>query len=202
MQQKKIIIIDDDNIFASSLKDFLDEYDVDFFSSSKDGIDAIENGSYSILILDYLIDQLTGLDVVNKIRESNHELYIILLTGYSQDMPAMEALRKMDIQDYCVKKHNAFEDIQIRVEAAFRSVEQIEKIKNVENKDTFGVRLKFLRSVNCETQLDLASKIKVSRQTVASYETDRNEPNFEILRRICEHYKVSADYLIGIKFVK
>jgi len=61
----------------------------------------------------------------------------------------------------------------------------------------FGERIQQLRLMHEETQKDLANFLGVSRQTVANYETGKHEPDFETLKKIADHYKVSIDYLLG-----
>ena len=64
---------------------------------------------------------------------------------------------------------------------------------------TFGERLKQLRKAAGESQTDLAIILgKSSNMAVGGYERGRTEPNIESIRTICEHYKVSADFLLGI----
>lgn len=61
----------------------------------------------------------------------------------------------------------------------------------------FKQRLKKLRKENGEKQETLAKIIGVSPMTISGYETKGNEPKFEILIKIADHYKVTTDYLIG-----
>lgn len=197
MHEIKIAIIDDDLVFCSTLKELVENYNADFFTSSQEGIKAIAEGDYNILILDYFIDEMTGADVVKKIREFNQEIYIMLLTGFSHEVPAIDVLKNIDVQDYCEKSARNFEAILIRAESAVKSVIQINNIKNIEKTKNFAQRLKVLREINSELQADLASVLGVSRQAIGSYESGRSEPNFDVLKIISKHYKVSIDYLLG-----
>ena len=64
---------------------------------------------------------------------------------------------------------------------------------------TFGERLKQLRKAAGESQTDLAIILgKSAAITVSGYEKGNREPNIKSIRTICEHYKVSADFLLGI----
>jgi DNA-binding response OmpR family regulator len=190
----KIAIIDDDKMFSVTLKEILEEYHVDTYSSSTEGIKAIKNNSFDILILDYFIDNLNGDDIVKKIRTFNKNLYIIILTGFSKDIPPLKALEEMSIQDYCVKRPQNYDDIIIRIKSAIKSIDHIKENKNG---IYFSKNLKILRESKNELQTDLAKILGVSRQTIGSYELGRNEPNFKILKKIAQHYNVSIDYLIN-----
>ena len=59
----------------------------------------------------------------------------------------------------------------------------------------FGDILKQLRKRDHMTQGDLANALKISRSTVAMYETDVRNPDHELMKRISELFNVSMDYL-------
>lgn len=60
----------------------------------------------------------------------------------------------------------------------------------------FSTNLKNLRAVNNVTQNDLAKVLKVSRPTIAGYETKNRQPDFNHLIKISDYFGVSIDYLI------
>lgn len=47
------------------------------------------------------------------------------------------------------------------------------------------------------TQKQVAEHLQISRSGYASYEIGQREPSFEMLRKICDFYGITADYLIG-----
>ncbi|AQP78237.1 XRE family transcriptional regulator [Listeria monocytogenes] len=57
--------------------------------------------------------------------------------------------------------------------------------------------LKKLRKNENLTQDQLASKIGITRDTLANYETGRREPDFTTLKNIASYFEVSTDYLLG-----
>lgn len=62
----------------------------------------------------------------------------------------------------------------------------------------FSEQLKKLRNQNGISQKELAAKLLVSQQTVAKWETEGSTPNPTTLAKICDIFKVSSDYLLGI----
>lgn len=56
-------------------------------------------------------------------------------------------------------------------------------------------RLKTLRKEKHLTQQKLANKLGVSCGTVAMWETNKREPDFEMLNQIAYFFNVSTDYL-------
>ena len=71
----------------------------------------------------------------------------------------------------------------------------------------FANTLKDLREIKHVTQEQLAEYLKVSRPTVAGYETKNHQPDFEKLEKMAKYFDVSIDYLVtgsdfGAKKVK
>ena len=60
----------------------------------------------------------------------------------------------------------------------------------------FASTLKLLREQNHVTQKELADYLKVTRSTIAGYETKGKQPDYERLLRIAGYFGVSADYLL------
>lgn len=54
-----------------------------------------------------------------------------------------------------------------------------------------------LRKTANLTQEKFAAIIGVARSTIAMYETDKSEPDFNILQKIADYFHVSTDYLLG-----
>lgn len=59
-------------------------------------------------------------------------------------------------------------------------------------------RIKDLRTDKDEKQEELATILNTTRQQIYKYETGKNEMTVSKLKAICEHYGVSADYILGL----
>ena len=60
----------------------------------------------------------------------------------------------------------------------------------------FGTQIKKLRNSRNLTQEQLAQKLNVSRQTISSWENNRNLPDLEMIVHISQLFKMSLDQLI------
>ena len=58
-------------------------------------------------------------------------------------------------------------------------------------------RIKGLRKERGLSQVDLAQKLGVSKQSVSNWENDNILPSIEMLVKISRFFSVSADYLLG-----
>lgn len=65
-------------------------------------------------------------------------------------------------------------------------------------KEEFGRRLLELRKQHHETQTDLAEIIDTGKSHISEMEKGKNTTTIEKFALICEHYQVSADYLLGL----
>lgn len=60
-------------------------------------------------------------------------------------------------------------------------------------------RLKNLRIESGMKLKEVAEYLNVTVRTVCRYEEGTREPSIEILKKLCDLYDVTADYLIGRK---
>ncbi len=62
----------------------------------------------------------------------------------------------------------------------------------------FPSRLRQLRNKKGESQATLAKELMVTKSTISLYETGDNVPDARTIRKMAEHFEVSADYLLGL----
>lgn len=58
-------------------------------------------------------------------------------------------------------------------------------------------RLKDKRKSHKYTQQEIADKLGITQSTYAYYETGRNEPDLETLKKLADIFETSIDYLVG-----
>jgi len=187
----KLIIIDDDpNVIHSFNAFFEEKYYVEGHTKSKDGIKRIKEKSFDILVLDYYVDELNGQDIIEEIRKFDNDIYILLLTGYKDKVPALQSLETLSIQNYCEKSSN-FQNIVVCIEAAVKS---IEFFKN--RKHSIGKRIKQLRKYHNLSQDDVAKYLELQRTAVSSYESGDAIPPTLVVIKLAKLFNVTTDYLL------
>lgn len=62
----------------------------------------------------------------------------------------------------------------------------------------FAERLRNLRDATGQTQGEVGKAVGKSRESVSKYEIGDREPDTEAIAAIAMHFKVSADYILGI----
>lgn len=66
----------------------------------------------------------------------------------------------------------------------------------------FCDRLKELREEKGLTQKEFAFILNINRATVAGYESQGKEPNFDRLKEFAAFFDVSVDYLVGFSDIR
>lgn len=61
-----------------------------------------------------------------------------------------------------------------------------------------GQRINELRIAMGWSQVQLAEKLRISKQTVSNWENENIQPSIEMLVRIAKLFHVSTDYLLGL----
>ena len=64
---------------------------------------------------------------------------------------------------------------------------------------TFGEKIKNLREDMDLNQTQLAQAVGMTQRKVSYLERGQSEPSLEDIAALCDFFKVSADYLIGIR---
>jgi two-component system, NtrC family, nitrogen regulation response regulator NtrX len=90
-----IFIIDDESEICESIKMILEyeDYSVDYSTSASEGIDKIFSGTYASLLLDIQMPEMSGFEVIKKIRERNKEISIIIISAHGSLENAIKATK-------------------------------------------------------------------------------------------------------------
>ncbi|UDN63723.1 helix-turn-helix domain-containing protein [Clostridioides sp. ES-W-0016-02] len=59
-----------------------------------------------------------------------------------------------------------------------------------------GEKIKSLRIEKKMTQEEFAENLCISRPALSLYESNKRKPDFEVLKKIAEHFNVSIDFLL------
>jgi DNA-binding NtrC family response regulator len=100
-----VLIADDEESFRKSILYSLrstNQYNVDSAESGEETLEALQQHSYDILVLDYVMPGMSGLNVLQKMLELKIETAVIMLTGAGSEYIAVEAM-KLGAYDYVRK---------------------------------------------------------------------------------------------------
>ena len=115
-----ILICDDDRDIRNALKIYLsgEGYRIFEAENGRDALEIIEKESVHLLLMDIMMPVLDGITALAKLRESNNNIPVILLTAKSQDMDKIIGLNA-GADDYITKPFNPVE-VTARVKSQLR----------------------------------------------------------------------------------
>jgi two-component system response regulator AtoC len=134
MTRNQIAVIDDDRSFRSYLKTLLEAmgYRVTCFASGEAALETLEDGlPPSLIILDIIMEGMSGIEVLRRVREIDEDLPIIMLTGVDQTQTIVEAMR-LGASDYLVKPFET-EELEIALRNVFEKADLVDEIKRLRN---------------------------------------------------------------------
>jgi DNA-binding response OmpR family regulator len=122
---KKILIIDDDSSFASTMSDRLDfeGYEVVTASDGSEGLDAVERERPDLIVLDILMPKLNGYAILKMLKSRNNKAKVIICTGRSD---VMDAVKGEGISGFLVKPFDPIELVNM-VNVTFQLAEELRK---------------------------------------------------------------------------
>ncbi len=125
----KIAIIDDEVSICEMLKYFFEKrgYEVDTYNSGVEFLDIFkkEPKKYSLVILDLMLPRENGLDILQKIKQKNQDLNVIIITAYGTIENVKEAL-KLGAFDFIEKPF----DMEIFASVVDKAIIKEEKNRN------------------------------------------------------------------------
>jgi DNA-binding NtrC family response regulator len=95
MSGAKILIVDDELIVRESLGGWLerDGHKVDKAASGEEALEKCEKTRYDILLLDIKMEGISGLEVLKKVKESDPDVSVVMITAYGSIPSAIEAMK-------------------------------------------------------------------------------------------------------------
>ncbi len=129
-----ILLVEDDRFFREMFSNLLqaEGYQVETASCGRDGLEMLANGQYSLVITDLVMPDISGLEILSRVRETHPTVDVIMVTGNANLESAIVAL-KLGARDYLVKpvnpdefKHSVAKCIQQR-----HLLDENEELKNM-----------------------------------------------------------------------
>jgi DNA-binding NtrC family response regulator len=164
----KILVLDDEPDIRESLDALfsLEGYSVDLAETAGEGLKKLESRNFDLVLLDLMLPDRSGLEVLREVRERDHETPIVLITAYGSVQVAVEAL-KSGANDYFSKPWDN-EKLLIEVDRMI-SKRRLER-ENAQLKRALKQRYSFPNIVGKSERmlriLDLVSQVAPSRSTI------------------------------------
>ncbi|MFV1985389.1 MAG: response regulator transcription factor [Thiohalomonadales bacterium] len=117
--KKRILVIDDDKKLCDLLTDYLVRYDylVEYKTNPIDGLKVIDNYDVDLIILDVMLPEMDGFQVLKKLRRNN-SIPVIMLTARGDTMDKIVGL-ELGADDYLPKPYEPRE-LLARIQSILR----------------------------------------------------------------------------------
>jgi CheY-like chemotaxis protein len=109
----KILIVDDSFEDRETYKRILKKSATPDFSISiveaqigREAMDTLRNENPDCILLDYMLPDMTGLELLSQLKETHYSGGVIMLTGEGEEKVAVEAMKK-GVCDYLVKDNHS-----------------------------------------------------------------------------------------------
>src|SRR6186713_2755526 len=101
---QNILVVDDDRDICLVLSKFLtkNNYDIDLAHNGEEGLSLMRQHEYDLILCDYKLPDLTGVELLQKIKILNAAVPVIIITAYSDVKTAVDTFR-YGATDYVTK---------------------------------------------------------------------------------------------------
>lgn len=154
----KVVVVDDVEEVLNSTRNCLEFEDmqVECFANPIEALDYLKVNKADVLLLDFFMPQMNGDEFVKQLREFNQETIIILQTGYSDKIPPLEMIDKLNIQGY-LDKLKGEDELVLMTKAAIKTSFLNKQIRE---KDKEISKLHFKKSITGSLITNLVNEAK------------------------------------------
>lgn len=124
--QFKFFIVDDDNFCAYVYEQYLKNMNYNDITYYNNGNDCIVNLNQNpdIIFLDHNMEDITGFEVLKKIKRYNPNIYVVMVSGQENIKTAVDAL-KYGAFDYIIKDNNVCDKMTEVIDKIIKVKEQL-----------------------------------------------------------------------------
>ena len=176
----RVLIVEDEPNMRMGLKDNLEfeGYEVETAENGEDGLNAILNNNFDLVILDVMMPKMSGFDVCKNARTKGIKTPIILLTAKGEEIDKIVGL-ELGADDYITKPFSLRELIA-RIKAILRRTERSEITSDIVNIGRLEIHFASYNAFEDGNQVQMSHK------------------EFELLKFLWDHrnQNVSRDILL------
>lgn len=129
---KKILIVDDDPEFRENLSEILNQsgYETESAGSASDAFEKLKIVEYDLVLLDFMMPKLSGLDAIFEIKRLRPTIKLIMITAFASIEHAVTAVKK-GVSDY-ISKPFKIDHLLLTIRRVFEEARFEEGIKHLD----------------------------------------------------------------------
>ncbi len=190
----RILVIDDEADIRESLEAVLtydDRFLVELAVNATEGLKKLENNSYDLVLLDLMMPDRSGMEVLEEVRQRDTETPIFMITAYGSVEVAVEALKR-GANDYFPKP---WDNEKLVIEIDRMIAKRRLETENRQLKRALKQRYAFPNIVGKSERmlriLDLVAQVAPSRATILI--TGETGTGKELIAKAIHAYSARAD---------
>ena len=169
MQKLNILIVEDGRSQREMLRDFLisEGHRVMEAENGKAAIHSVLNSPFDLILLDYKMPGMDGLEVLKEVKRINHEIDVVIITAYGTIETAVEAI-KVGAIDYITKPIELDELLILVDRVAERRglIRENELLKQELGKTGVTAEKIIYKSAQMVELINMASRVAPSRASI------------------------------------
>ena len=187
----KILVLEDDELFASTLEDFLEDegFDVDIANDGEECLDLNYEKNYDLYIFDINVPKINGLDLLKQLRNCGDTTPSIFLTSY-KDKDTLKEGFVNGCDDY-IRKPVDLDELILRIKALLKRNKKQFDIVELNSTLTFNPDTKRV----FENNIDLNLPVKITELLELFIENRGSIVTKEMI--ISKLWNVDEDYSEG-----
>ena len=195
MPQSSILVIDDEKKLAQLFVDILEGQGHTVFSANRgaDGIALLDEKlpEIGMVFTDMKLPDMTGNDILREVKKRNHELPVVVVTGYATKDGAVEAMR-LGAYDYLSKPFK-IEEVSAVAKRALERSRLIDENKYLHNELLSRYKFETIIGESEKMQAAYVMAAKVAKQNVTVLITGESGTGKEVLARAIHYQSTRAD---------
>ena len=105
-EQPRIMVVDDEDMVITSIRAFLTletDWEVFGHTDPESAAEALKSQTVDVVVSDYLMPRMNGMQLLGKAREIQPEAARVLLTGHADKQSAIVAINEIGLYQYLEK---------------------------------------------------------------------------------------------------
>lgn len=137
----RVLIVEDESLIRWSLRQKFEErgFRVTEAENAREALEAIDDGIFDLIMLDYKLPDMTGLDILRKLRDKENDAVVIMMTAYSTIESAVEAI-KLGAFDYIAKPFQ-MDQLMFTIDKALETTQLRREVRELRRhlQEEFGI---------------------------------------------------------------